>query len=305
MGERRCSRRPPTGSSDRARARPLLITIDDLQWADESSLRLGSFLVAAAAGLRMVLAFGVRDESAEMSAPLRDLLATLPADVVRLPLSGLDVSATGELLRGVLDYEPSLAMVEELHARTGGNPLFVEECARLVTEQGRSTTVVVPDRVRQVITRRLARLPKRLHLLAAASVTDDFDLDLLAAVIDMPVADVAAASTTLEARLVVEDEDGYRFARADPPDAARHPTRRATHRAAPADRDLARGAPRRRGPRCAHRARRTSSCALGSGARRRPPAGGAPRGRRGEERRRPVRLRSRRPPLPVGSRSRR
>ncbi|MGH8777367.1 MAG: ATP-binding protein, partial [Jiangellaceae bacterium] len=196
--------------------RPVFVAIDDLQWADESSLALGSFLVAAAAGLRIGLAFGVRDEPAEITPALRDSLAVLPADVVRLPLSGLDASATSELLHNVLAYAPPPAMVEELHARTGGNPLFVKECAQLAAEQGGSATVVVPDRVRQVITRRVARLPEGAYtVLAAASVADDFDPELLAALTDMTVADVGdGLGEALEARLVVMDDDGYRFAHA-------------------------------------------------------------------------------------------
>jgi len=195
---------------------PVLVAIDDLQWADESSLALGAFLVAAAGGLPIGLAFGVRDEPAETTPALRDTLAELPADVVRLPLVGLDVPATSELLRGVLGHHPPPAMVEELHARTVGNPLFVKECARLLATQGASATTVVPDRVRQVITRRLARLPPRAYTaLAAASVSDDFDLDLLAALTDMTPADVAEGlDQGLEARLVGMDEDGYRFAHA-------------------------------------------------------------------------------------------
>ena len=195
---------------------PVVVAIDDLQWADESSLALGAFLAAAAAGLRIVLAFGVRDEPAEMTPPLKESLAALPADVIRLPLSGLGLSATSELVRSVLAYEPPPAMVEELHARTGGNPLFVKECTRLLAGQGGSAAVVVPDRVRQVITRRVARLPQGAYRsLAAASVADDFDLDLLAALTDVTVAEVAdGLGEALEARLVVMDEDGYRFAHA-------------------------------------------------------------------------------------------
>ena len=96
-----------------------------------------------------------------MSPPLMEWLAALPADVVRLPLAGLDLSATSDLVRSVLAYEPAAAMVEELHARTGGNPLFVKECAQLLAAQGGSATLVVPDRVRQVITRRVARLQRK------------------------------------------------------------------------------------------------------------------------------------------------
>ena len=196
--------------------RPVFIAIDDLQWADESSLALGSFLAAAAAGLRMGLAFGVRDESAEMTPALRETLAALPADVVRLPLSGLDLSATSELIGSVLGHEPAPAMVEVLHARTGGNPLFVKECARLLAGHGGAAAAVVPDRVRQVITRRVARLSEGAYTaLAAASVADEFDLDLLAALTDMTAGSVGdGLAESLDARLVIFDDDGYRFAHA-------------------------------------------------------------------------------------------
>jgi hypothetical protein len=195
---------------------PVFVAIDDLQWADESSLALGSFLAAAAAGLRIALAFGVRDEPAEMNPPLLEWLGALPADVVRLPLAGLDQQATSGLVRSILAYEPPTAMVAELHARTGGNPLFVKECARLLAGTEGPATLVVPDQVRQVITRRVARLSEGSYtVVAAASVTDDFDLDLLGALTDMTVAQVAdGLGESLEARLVVMDDDGYRFAHA-------------------------------------------------------------------------------------------
>lgn len=196
--------------------RPVFVAIDDLQWADESALALGSFLAAAAAGLRIGLAFGVRDESAEMTAALRATLAALPADVVRIPLSGLDLSATSELAGSVLGHEPAPALVEELYERTGGNPLFVKECARLLAGHGGSATAVVPDRVRQVITRRVARLTEDAYTaLAAASVADDFDLDLLVALTNMTADRVAdGLAESHEARLVLLDDDGYRFAHA-------------------------------------------------------------------------------------------
>jgi hypothetical protein len=196
--------------------RPVFVAIDDLQWADESALALGSFLAAATAGLRIGLAFGVRDEPGEMSPALKDALAALPADVVRLPVAGLNLSATAELVRSVIGHEPAPAMIEELHARTGGNPLFVKECARLVVDDDGSKTALVPERVRQVLTRRVARLSEAAYtVLAAASVADDFDLDLLATLTDMTGAAVAdGLAEARDARLVILDEDGDRFAHA-------------------------------------------------------------------------------------------
>ena len=197
-------------------SRPIVVVIDDLQWADESALALGSFLVAAAGGLRIALAFGVRDEPAEMIPALRDALAALPADVMRLPLTGLDQASTRDLLGRVLGYNPAPATVEGLHARTAGNPLFVSECGRLLAARGASAAAAVPEGVRQVITRRLARLSRRAYtVLAAASVIDNFDPDLLSALTDMAAAAVAAGlDEGNEARLVVIEEDGYGFAHA-------------------------------------------------------------------------------------------
>jgi tetratricopeptide (TPR) repeat protein len=196
--------------------RPVFLAIDDLQWADESSLALASFLVSASAGLRIALAFGVRDDVAEITPPLREWLTALPADVVLLSLAGLDRDAISDLVRSVLAHDPGAAMVDDLQARTGGNPLFVKECARLLAGHGGSPTLVVPGRVRQVITRRLARLTEGAYtVLAAASVADDFDLDLLAALTGVTAGQVAdGLGEALAARLVVMDGDGYRFAHA-------------------------------------------------------------------------------------------
>jgi hypothetical protein len=195
---------------------PVFVAIDDLHWADESSLALASFLAAATAGLRIALAFGARDDPAEATPALTDALAVLPADVLRLTLGGLDLAASSEVVRDVFGYTPPSALVEELHARTGGNPLFLQECARLLSGHAGSSTASVPDRVRQVITRRLARLSApSYNLLTAAAVADDFDLDVLAALTDMTAAElVGALGEAVESRLLAVDDDGHRFVHA-------------------------------------------------------------------------------------------
>jgi hypothetical protein len=195
---------------------PVFVAIDDLHWADESSLALGSFLAAATAGMRIALVFAARDDPAEATPALTDALAALPADVLRLTLGGLDVVAAGEVVADVFGYAPPPALVEELHARTGGNPLFLQECARLLVGRAGSVPASVPDRVRQVITRRLARLSEPSYTVStAAAVADDFDLDLLAALTATTAADVAGAlGEAIEARLVVDDDDGPRFVHA-------------------------------------------------------------------------------------------
>jgi hypothetical protein len=196
--------------------RPAFIVVDDLQWADESSLALSSFLVAACAGLPVLLAFGVRDAPGDDRPQVWSTVDSLPADVVWLPLSGLDEAGTAELLRSVLPHDPPHSLVGEVHARTAGNPLFVKEVGRLFAAQGEGATATVPDGVRKVLTRRVTRLSREsFTVLAAASVTDDFDLGLLTALTDLPAADIEARlDEALETRLVVVDDDGFRFAHA-------------------------------------------------------------------------------------------
>lgn len=196
--------------------RPVVVVVDDLQWADESALALGAFLVAGIAGLPVALAFGVRDEPAGVSPGLREMLAALPADVMRVPLAGLDRMATADLLAKLLGERPPPEMAEQMHDRTGGNPLFVTECGHLFAAKGPSSAALVPEGVRQVITRRLATLSQPSYtVLAAASVIDDFDTSTLAQLTDLSPVDVAAGlQEANEARLAVVDEDGFRFAHA-------------------------------------------------------------------------------------------
>jgi tetratricopeptide (TPR) repeat protein len=198
------------------RHRPAFVVVDDLQWADESSLALSSFLVSAIAGLPVVLAFAVRVESIEGPPRVRAMLESLPADVVRLPLAGLDDADTSALLHSVLAHDLPRLLVTEVHARTAGNPLFVKEVAQLLAAQGEGAATVVPDGVRKVLTKRVARLsPEAFNVVAAASVTDDFDVELLTALTDMSAPDIEARlDEALDARLVVRGEEGCRFTHA-------------------------------------------------------------------------------------------
>ena len=199
-----------------SRRRPAFVVVDDLHWADESSLALATFLVAAVTGLPVAVAFGVRDEPADMRPGVQAMLDGLPADVERIPLGGLDERDTAELLRAVLAHDPAPSMVAEVYGRTAGNPFFVKEVGRLVAAQGERAAATVPEGVRKVLTRRVARLSRpAFDVLAAAAVADDFDHELLAAMTDLPPADVAAhLDEALDARLAVLDEGRHGFAHA-------------------------------------------------------------------------------------------
>jgi DNA-binding SARP family transcriptional activator len=164
-----------------ARRRPVLAIIDDLHWADRSSLLLGRHLVRTL-GVGPVLMLGTfRDTELHAGHPLTEVLADLERDqeLPRIALHGLDTAEVAELAG--LELETARAIREETH----GNPFFVKQ---LVRHRGESGTARVSAGLRDVIVRRVARLPGEgaRVLRLAALVGRDFDLRLLELVIDLP-----------------------------------------------------------------------------------------------------------------------
>ncbi len=142
-----------------SRAAPLLVVLDDLHRADGETLAILADVAADRPAARILLLGGYRP--AEVTGPLADCLAGLAArEPARIALSGLDVAATGQLIVATcarpVDAETAMAIAE----RTGGNPFFIRETARLLDSEGAlAATTSVPAGVRAVLQRRIARLP--------------------------------------------------------------------------------------------------------------------------------------------------
>ncbi|WP_433257694.1 BTAD domain-containing putative transcriptional regulator [Streptosporangium sp. CA-135522] len=176
------------------RARPLVIVLDDLHWADTASLSLlgdvaallrGEEAPGEGASITLVIAF--RDGPERL--PLGDVLGRLTRhDLSHLRLAGLGAeqvrAVAGDM--GVEIDEPTALLLAE---RTGGNPFFVRETARALAQGG--TLEAVPDAVTDLIRRRLATLGRRTGevLGAAAVIGRDFDPDLLTRVCRQEVYD--------------------------------------------------------------------------------------------------------------------
>ncbi len=159
--------------------RPMLIILDDLQWADQSTLRL----LASMAGdnpLRSILALGIyRDTELPADSRLPETLGQLQR---RLPTTRLNVEALDEdevrtMISGRLDE--SLAPI--IRDQTGGNPFFIEQLVRNLEESGEEHPSSVPPEIREIISQRVARLPEGgAGLLGrAALIGRDFDLEIL------------------------------------------------------------------------------------------------------------------------------
>ncbi|WP_448616643.1 BTAD domain-containing putative transcriptional regulator [Modestobacter sp. URMC 112] len=217
---------------DLASARPLLVVLDDLQWADVASLRLLGHLARTVADTPVVVLVTYRDRTLDGGEPLADTLAELArtAPVDRLELAGLAVADVAQVMASHTGADADDELARLISDRTGGNPFFVLEVIRLLDANGwpgrtpaEATSLVaqqVPAGVRDVLRRRLARLPDqtRTVLLVAAVVGQEFDLDVVRAVTGMDDDDtLSAVELTVSAGLVLEDPatvGRFRFAHA-------------------------------------------------------------------------------------------
>ncbi|MDP9796185.1 DNA-binding SARP family transcriptional activator [Catenuloplanes nepalensis] len=121
--------------------RPVLLVLDDLQWADIASLQLFGHLAGRLpAGTAMVGA--LRDRAPVPGSGLSRVLA----DAGRLPfhrrmrLGPLGESGVAELVRRETGSTPAPDIVRDIHERTGGNPFFVREVARLISDGNRDSS---------------------------------------------------------------------------------------------------------------------------------------------------------------------
>jgi DNA-binding CsgD family transcriptional regulator len=196
---------------------PHLVVIDDLHRADEASLRLLAYLSDALwpAPIGMILTY--RDTEVPAASPAADVIAGLARRPGgrRCELAGLNRRSVAEWLHaaGVGGID-----ADDLHARTGGNPLFITESIQLFTDGARPGTPL--RSVREVIRERLAPLPPacRDALEVASVLGRDFEYPPLAAALHTsPDRAVAALDAAVNARLVCPDGSragAYRFVHA-------------------------------------------------------------------------------------------
>jgi DNA-binding CsgD family transcriptional regulator len=112
-----------------ATERPLVVAVEDLHWADQSTLDLLAFLVANLGEAAVVLVGTYRSDELGRRHPLRPWLAELNRRprVQRLELGRLDRAELGALVAGILGSPPEAGRLDDLVARCDGNPLFAEE----------------------------------------------------------------------------------------------------------------------------------------------------------------------------------
>ena len=203
-----------------ARRRPLLLVLDDLHWADASSLFALEFVARTLPDAPILAIAAYRHVDAHARDELAPALGGLARAGSRLPLQGLGRPDIGRLAAW-RDDEPAPALVAAVHRATGGNPFFADELVQQLASQGRLAApagddrpLPLPDGVREAIRRRLAPFDAGVGaaLDAAAVLGGEFRLGTLAAVLDLPAADVLRRlEPPLRAGLLVAPDEPGRF----------------------------------------------------------------------------------------------
>jgi len=218
---------------------PVVLVLDDLQWADKPSLQLLRNMAAHTTSLRLLVVGTYRHSEVSGSHPLADALVALrrEAGVSSLTLSGLDDSGVLAFMEAAAGHDlddDGVGLANALHRETDGNPFFVGEVLRHLSESGviyqddtgrwktdaELQAMPMPDSVRLVIGARVARLGETAcQVLPLASVLGrEFDLNLLARVTGrtedelLDLLDAAAAATLV--REVARVPGRYCFAHA-------------------------------------------------------------------------------------------
>jgi DNA-binding CsgD family transcriptional regulator/tetratricopeptide (TPR) repeat protein len=206
--------------------------------ADRGTLDLLVHLGRNLEGTRMLLVCTYRDVEVHRTHPLSAALIDLrrAANFARVHLRGLSLDDVQRLLGSASQHAIPRAFAELVHRRTEGNPLFVHEMLRFVVEEGlverrdgalrtvgeESLAGRIPERLREVVGKRLSRLGAATNQLlsAAAAIGREFQLEVLRRVYVLPEEELEASLEEAVATAILEEHSAvgvnvtYRFGHA-------------------------------------------------------------------------------------------
>ncbi len=202
---------------------PLILCLDDLQWADETTLSWLGYLGRRLERAALLVVGAYRVEDAARVAKLRAGLGR--AGILRdVTLEGLLPVQVQSLLRRLSGQAHGVERLSRrLHQETGGNPFFLLETMRAMFEAGLLRQgepvesygeLLLPDTVHKAIQDRLRHSSPQVQqvLEAGAVIGQQFDLNLVLAMSDYSESEVIKALETLLARQVIaEYGNKYRF----------------------------------------------------------------------------------------------
>jgi len=212
---------------------PVLVVLEDVHWADTSTLLLLRHLVRSGAAARLLLVATFRDAEADVPAELEETLVDVyrTEGVVRIRLGGLSHDEIAEFVRLATGVEPAPELRAALEDLTGGNAFLVTELWRELLDAGAieigpggarlvrpAAELGAPTTVREVVSQRLVRLSREANeaLALAAVAGAEFELDTVrrAGIVDEGLV-LGAVDEAVGSGLLVEEPGpriAYRFA---------------------------------------------------------------------------------------------
>ncbi len=219
---------------------PLLLFLDDLHWADRTSMLLLQHVSESIGDARMLILGAYRDHEVEDAHPLGTVISTLRRmeRYERISLRGLNSADIREMIDASSPDQngaASEAFAADMRRQTGGNPFFVREMLAHMHEEGvlydengqwtrrdaAAARPFVPEGIRDVIGRRIARLSNRcqrtLTLMSAMTAGCSW-IELATIAGEQEGVLLDALDEALDAQLIREDQDealdAYDFAHA-------------------------------------------------------------------------------------------
>lgn len=209
---------------------PIVVALDDLHWADTSSLQLLQFVAREIGDAALLLIGTYRDIDLGPEHPFASTLGVLARVELslRLRLVGLSEDEVAQVIALAAGRQPPPTLAAAVWKKSDGNPFFVTEIARLLSASadaastnGKEPTVPIPPTVREATALRLRSLPKASQLLLrlAAVIGRSFDLTLLMEAATTVLARrprtgfearlAAALAAAVDQRLIAAEEQGH------------------------------------------------------------------------------------------------
>jgi DNA-binding SARP family transcriptional activator len=198
-------------------AAPLVMVLDDVQWADADSIEWLQYFLRAAGSAGVLVVATVRSEEEQDNAPLQRLVAHVERDgrLTVLALGPLDRQASAQLADAVAERSLDEATLARAFAETEGHPLFIIERGRMDVGEATPSGSQERSRVQSVVAARLALLSPEARTAAevASAIGRDFRFDLLAHASDLEEAALVRALDELWRRHIVrvQADEGWDF----------------------------------------------------------------------------------------------
>ena len=193
--------------------RPVLLTLDNLQWCDRETLVFLVFCLGLMRGAPLLVAAAARDDTSEAAAAVTEWATGLASSgtVTELRVNPLDEADSTRLAEAIGGRSLTGEERPLLHTTTGGFPLYIVEAMRSTSDRDDALSV---DGLSSVLHHRVEQSSPAAREVAglAAAVGRDFTLDLLTEASDLDaIAVVQAVDELWRRRIVTEFRDGYDF----------------------------------------------------------------------------------------------